>query len=116
MTIIRLRDMEFYARVGHSREERSVGGRIIVDVEMELSLPDEPLDSLKGTIDYAAVHARVGEVVGAREHVLLEDVAVRILDALGDVGASRVRVTVRKPQPPVDGIVGCAEVERERTL
>jgi len=56
----------------------------------------------------------VRQVVTTGEHVLLEDLAARLLDALADSGAVLATVRVRKPSPPMDGIVRAAEVEMTR--
>lgn len=115
---IRLRNMVFYTHHGVLAAEREMGQRLEVDVELRLDL-SEPgsTDNLAATVDYAAVYALVRRVVEEQRLNLIEAVAEAV--ARGILSACRpeqVTVRVRKPNPPVGGVVDCAEVEVVRTL
>jgi dihydroneopterin aldolase len=105
---LELRGMRFRARHGvHPEEkERPQSWEIDVVLQADLSRP-AATDELTDTVDYAAVHALVREIVEGPPVDLIETLAGRIaaavLDAtpVGLVGAVEVRL--RKPQAPLPG-------------
>jgi len=112
-----LKGLEFYGRHGARPEENSLGARFVVDVEMEVAFEGQG-DSLKATVDYAAVYARVAEVVENRRFYLIEaladHLAGELLAAFPKLEAVLVRV--HKPHAPIPGVFRdvYAEVERRR--
>lgn len=118
--ILRLRNMTFRAHVGTLPEERVVGQKVEVDLECHLDLQPAGLsDDLKDGIDYAGVCKLVGDITRHREYRLLEKLAEEIAGrVLVEYPAETVRVTVRKPLPPVDVVLDSVEVEitRSRTV
>ena len=112
---MRLSEMRFFGRIGHTEEERTVGTHVEVDVELDLALKDEgPVHALSRTLDYREVQAKVQEVIDGGEHPLLEGLTEEILDALETLTWTRALVRVRKPNPPVSQAIGSAEIEMER--
>ncbi len=93
---------------GVLEEERRLGQRFLVDVELDLE--DEAgarTDSIDDAVDYRDVVARVKAISDARAYNLLEAFAAALADALlADLPVTSVRVRVRKPdvvlEPPVD--------------
>jgi len=115
---ILLHGIEFYGYHGVSEQERIIGHRFSVDVELTIDLRSAgQSDQLECTIDYGEVCRRV-VAVGSGEPVrLIEAVAERIANeclSLSD-RAEAVRVRVRKLLPPVPSVVAAAEVEIYRT-
>jgi dihydroneopterin aldolase len=110
--------IKFHGFHGLTRMERQVGCRLAVDVSLEVDLePSGRSDDVRRTVDYRAVHGKVVEIGRGSSHRLLESFAVTLLDALFDeFPAQRIRVTVRKETPVLDGIVDSVGVElvRER--
>lgn len=113
---IRLLGITLYGRHGVTEEERAVGRRFEVDVELagDLSAAGET-DDLGTTVDYAALFAVVRAANEAGPYRLLEAFAERIArGVLQRFPVEEVTVRVRKPHPPVGGPVEAAEVEITR--
>ncbi|GBD10372.1 Dihydroneopterin aldolase [bacterium HR23] len=105
---ILLEGMAFYAFHGVSEEERRLGGRYLVDLEVRLPLGSAGArDRLEDTVDYSALYRLVQEVVLGPPQALLESlaqaIAERVLGRFPQVEG--VRVVVRKAPPPIKGAV-----------
>ena len=116
MDKIRLRRMVFAACHGVEPHEKSFPARIEVDVEVETDLRTAGLtDDLNETIDYSRLYSEVAHVIAGSGRDLLESLAEAIATCLLRIErCSATTVTVRKINPPVDGICECAEVEVRR--
>lgn len=116
MDRILLAGMEFYGYHGVLRQERELGQRFIVDVELELDLKKAGItDNLDETISYADVYEVVRQVVTGPPSHLIEAVAERVAAGLlNDPRVYRVKVRVKKPQAPIAGIFDYMGVEIER--
>jgi dihydroneopterin aldolase len=112
-----LRGAQFHGKHGVSPEERIVGGRIIVDVEIELDLARAGIsDDIADTVSYADVFKTIRHLVEETESQLLEALAYKIASALLEKFAMpAVTVNVRKQPPPIRGVVESAGVEIRRT-
>ncbi len=108
-----LEGMEFYARHGYYEEERIIGNKYSVDVEMALDF-DEAVeqDKLEGTVNYEKVYALVAEVMNI-DATLLEHLAGKIIKKIKTKfpNVKEVRVRVSKYNPPVKGLCKKATVE-----
>lgn len=111
-----LRGAQFHGKHGVSPEERIVGGRIIVDVEIEYDLARAGLsDDLADTISYADVFKTVRHLVEDTQSLLLEALARKIADALFEkFPIDAATIYVRKQPPPIRGVVESAGVEIRR--
>jgi len=104
----------FYAYHGVMEDEQNLGGKFELDVEMEgdFSAAAET-DSLKGTVDYEQVYKFIRSTVLEKKYYLLEALAHVIASGLlreyGPI--EQVTVRIRKPHPPVRGVVDYVEVE-----
>lgn len=115
MATIALHDLMFYAHHGCFEEERLIGTRFKVDVEMVTDGCKAALtDCLEDAIDYS----RVYELISAEMSVtslLLENVAGRILQRLTEAfSLIECRVTVSKMAPSLGGEAGRASVTLTR--
>jgi dihydroneopterin aldolase len=112
-----LRGAQFHGKHGVSPEERVVGGRIIVDIEIEYDLTRAGVsDTIEDTISYADVFKIVRHLVEDTESLLLEALARKISDALFErFPMDAVTIHVRKQPPPIRGVVESAGVEIRRT-
>ena len=116
---ILLTGMTFYGYHGVRPEERALGQRFVVDLEMELDLSAPAAsDDLGDTVDYSQVYRTVKEVVEGPPRNLLEtlaeETARRTLSAFPVDG---VRVRMTKPHVSIRGaaLEGAAvEVYRRR--
>jgi len=111
-----LRGAQFHGKHGVSPEERIVGGRIIVDVEIEYDLARAGVsDDLADTISYSDVFKTVRHLVEDTESLLLEALARKISDALFQkFPIQAATIYVRKQPPPIRGVVESAGVEIRR--
>jgi len=115
---IRIRNAVFYAYHGVASDEQNLGGHFEIDVDLRADLSAAlESDDLRRTVDYEAVYAMIHKTVTAKKYYLLEALANTI--AKGIMRAwpvvDSVTVRVRKPHPPVKGVVDHVEVEITET-
>lgn len=118
MDTIFLEGMQFYAYHGVNPEERTLGQRFHVDVELAVDLRAAGhSDQLTDTVNYSTVYKRVRAIVEGTPRQLIEAVADEIARVLlSDPRVMRVGVTVRKPEVALRGsILGAAGVRIVRT-
>lgn len=97
-------------------EERKLGQRFLVDVELLLDLREAGRrDDLAASVDYERVHALVVEIGTREQFRLLETLAARIASAvLEQFQVQQVTVRATKPSPPLPAVVGGVSVEITR--
>lgn len=110
---ILIQGIQFYGHHGVTEEERKLGQRFLVDVELSLDLTEAGRrDDLAASIDYSQVHAVVVEIGTREQFRLLEAVAARIASAILErFPVQQVRVRATKPSPPIPGLSGGVSVE-----
>jgi 7,8-dihydroneopterin aldolase/epimerase/oxygenase len=111
---IRLHNAVFYAYHGNQHEERRLGGKFHVDVEMETDFTEAAEhDSLHETVNYEAVYNLIQDILLTKKFNLIETVAKRIADSILDAYPMvlGVLVRVRKPGAPIRGVVDHVEAE-----
>ncbi len=114
---IELRGIALHGFHGVLEEERRVGQRFLVDVELDLEHEQAArTDSIEEAVDYREIVACVKRVSETRAYHLLEAFAAAVADALL-IGrpVTAVRVRVRKPDVVLDPPVEYAAVSVERT-
>ncbi len=111
-----LKNMIFYGYHGVYAAEKELGQRIEVDVEMELALHAAGVnDDLETTINYAEVYSLIKELVEEKDFNLIEALAHAIAEAiLSTYSLTEITVRVRKPNPPVGGVMDYFAVEINR--
>ena len=115
--LIRLKDLTVFGNFGVSPAEREVGQKIQLDIDLHADLRAAcKSDSLKDTINYEAVYAKVIEAIEDRKHRLLEslgeDVAFRLLEGFP---VSKVTIHLRKHTLPFPNNLSYVEVCLTRT-
>lgn len=109
---ILLEEMEFYAFIGCSNEEKQIGTRFSVSLVLsgDFSLA-AARDNLADAVNYVEVRAVVAEVL-AQPANLLEAVASRIAHAIKTnfSAVENVEVTLRKLNPTIGGKCKAAAV------
>ena len=112
--VIRIKNASFYAYHGVASDEQNLGGKFEVDADLygDLSAAKDS-DSLKQAVDYETVYATIKRIVTSKKFFLLEALANTIAQGIiGEFGAlTSVVVRVRKPHPPVKGVIDYVEVE-----
>jgi len=111
-----LNGLTFFARHGVREEERALGQRFVIDLEVgadcrAAALADDPALC----VDYALIYELVAERVQKRSFRLIEALAEDLAGAiLARFPVAYVRVRVGKPHAPLAGIFREAAVEIER--
>jgi len=113
---IRVKNMTFHAYHGVWDEEREIGQRFEVDLELKFDIrKSSSSDKLKDTIDLYAVFEAVEDVIVNKKFNLVETMAEKVASrVLADFAAEAIRVVVRKPHAPIRGIQDGIEVEITR--
>ena len=111
--------MTFYGYHGVRPEEKELGQRFVVDLEMELDLSAPAAsDDLRDTVNYSLVYQVVREIVEGPSRNLLETVAEETArGVLSAFPVDGVRVRVTKPHVSIRGAVlagAGVEVHRRR--
>jgi len=111
-----LHNMVFRGRHGVHPAERELGQRFEIDVELGLDLSQAVAsDDLTDTVDYSRLHAIVREEVEEQQYQLIETLAGTLVRRLlAELPVTSVLVRVRKPQVPLNGMLGFAAVEMQR--
>lgn len=103
---IHLKDVRLFSHVGVFPEEKENGQYFVFDIDL---LFDEPIlgvesDLLTDSVSYADVYDTLKDIVEAAHFDLIERLAGVIADELlENYPCSKVRVTVKKPDAPIDG-------------
>lgn len=114
---IRLNEMVFYGYHGVFPEERKLGQRFVVSLEVETDPAlDHNIRHLNDTVNYERVFTMVKHHMENQQFELLENCAVEILDHLFEefsliIGAE---VSIRKPGVAINGSLESAEVIYQR--
>jgi dihydroneopterin aldolase len=113
---ILIHGIQFHGYHGVHEEERKLGQRFLVDVEILLDLTEAGRrDDLAASVDYERVHALVMEIGTREQFRLLEALAERVASAvLEQFHVQRVTVRATKASPPLPGVVGSVSVEIAR--
>lgn len=112
--VIRIKNAQIYAYHGVEIGEQKLGGKFEVDVDLRCDLSRAMVsDSLSETLDYEAVYSVILNAVTAKKYHLLEALANTIANHLlaNFTTVSSLTIRVRKPHPPVKGVVDHVEVE-----
>ena len=112
MDILRLNDIQVFAYHGNKPEEKEKGQIFLISAEIRSDLGKAYLtDDLKDTIDFDLVYKIVSETVKQTKYNLLEalgeEICLRILKAFPAV---EVKLSIKKPDPPIDGKLNSVEV------
>ncbi|MDP3897037.1 MAG: dihydroneopterin aldolase [Mesorhizobium sp.] len=111
--VIRLANCAFFARHGVHDEEERLGQRFYVDAELTIdAMGALQADTIEGTVDYGVAFSVIEEVITGRRRFLIEalalDVAQTLCARLPQI--VRARITIRKPNAPVQGVLDHVEV------
>lgn len=114
--IIRLKGMEFYGYHGVLEEEKKMGQRFLIDVDIQLSNSTSmKTDELARTINYVEVYSVIQNYVEREQYNLIETLADSIVTGLLDrFDCTGARVVVHKPNAPIPGVFKDISVEVTR--
>ncbi len=113
---ITLTGLEVYAHHGVFDFERERGQRFLIDAEVAVDLASAAAgDALERTVHYGELAAAIVAAVERDPVDLIETVAERVADvALGFAGVHTARITVHKPEAPIDAVFADVSVTVER--
>ena len=113
MDKIRLKNIQIYAYHGLHPEEKNIGQKFQIDIELSADLKKPcRTDSINDTIDYYKVYEIAEQCLKNNRSNLIEYVAQNIANkVLAISGVVDIQVVVRKPSVPIDGICDSIEVE-----
>ncbi len=96
--------IECFGHHGVFEHERRDGQRFVIDLALGVdSTPAAASDDLRDTVDYGSLVAQVKAAVEKDPVDLIENLAQRIADVcLWDTRVEWARVTVHKPDAPID--------------
>ncbi len=116
MDVIRLKNMIFYAHHGYYEAERELGQKFEVDIEIQCDFKQAAQsDDLKKTMDYRKIYDISKEIFENSKFKLIETVAERMANKLLRLpGIDNVRIRVRKPHVPLNGLLDYVEIELYR--
>ncbi|MHB1652450.1 MAG: dihydroneopterin aldolase [Desulfitobacteriaceae bacterium] len=111
--VIHMRGLEFYAFHGVLPEERRLGQKFIVDLDLYCDLQTAGLsDRVEDTINYAEVYGIVRGYIESEPSSLLEHLAERMAQGiLQGFPCFKIRVELHKPQAPIQGIFRDISIE-----
>jgi len=111
-----LKGLQFYGYHGVLPQERELGRRFVIDLELFLDLTEAGRrDDLSCTVDYTMVLQLVEKQVTSSSHRLIEAVAEDIAAAvLGNFSVEEVKVRVKKIDVPLPGSFEYMAVEISR--
>jgi 7,8-dihydroneopterin aldolase/epimerase/oxygenase len=118
MSKILLENMEFFAYHGCFEEERIIGNKFFVDLEIDTDTSKaEMSDELRDTLNYQEVYNVLKEQMQVKSH-LLEHLGRRIIDALDRRFKSirYVKIKVSKMHPPLGGKMRSVSLVMERNM
>lgn len=114
-TLIRIEQITVYGFHGALPEERVLGQRFQIDLQLEIEGPVPGDDSLENTVDYRQAVEIARRVVEGPPRHLLETLAEQIAGELLRLpGVNAVKVCLRKPHPPIPAVEGGVAVEISR--
>ena len=112
MFTVRLDRLEFHAFIGVPAEERTIGNRLTVDVELEVDGAADFTDSLDDTVDYSEIAQLIQDSVMGSSSKTLERAArlaaERVLSEFALVRA--VTLELSKIHPPMNHVVESCSV------
>lgn len=114
---IELSGLRFYGHHGVKKEEKTLGQWFEIDLTLwgDFSVAGQS-DKLAHTLDYDQVFSLTRKIVEGQAVNLLEHLASKIMKALLPLPlVDKVRVKVKKLQPPLPGYVQAIGVEMVRS-
>ena len=118
MDKIFLNQVEFFAYHGVLEQEKTLGQKFIIDLEVQLDLKEAgQTDDVNKTINYVGLYDIVKQTAQLERYDLLEaiveNIASRLLEKYKTI--QNVRVKIFKPSAPIAGILAGTAVEIERS-
>lgn len=112
---IKINNMQFYSYNGVLKEEKMLGQKIEVDVEIKLPIEKFDLkDDITNTINYSDVYTIIKSTVEQNNFNLIESLANKIRNSIFNTykdNITSVCIRIRKYSVPIKGIFDNVEIE-----
>ena len=118
LTRITINSAQFYAYHGVSAEERILGGKYEIDLDMYYDATKAVInDDINSALNYEEAFFLIEEVIAGENHALVETIANEILNHLMEKFRilQTATVRVRKMNAPLHRIVQFIEAEQTMT-
>ena len=116
MDRITLKNMVFFGYHGAMEEERELGGRFEVDIDLmgDFSAP-ATTDDLADAVDYQKAYFLIRGIIEGSKYHLIEKIAGDVAEEiLSTFNVEKVNVRLRKRNVPIGGVIDYVEVELSR--
>ncbi|MEI7884158.1 MAG: dihydroneopterin aldolase [Clostridia bacterium] len=116
--MLEIKNMQFWGKHGYYEEETKRGQKFFIDVQASYDMLQMcKTDQLDKGINYIELYKTCKEVVEDEQYKLLQKLAYRIIEKSYDRFAllSWIKVTVKKPFVPVEGIVDYISIVIEKS-
>ncbi len=118
MDKIIMKNMAFYGYHGVMEEEQSLGQHFFVDAVLFADLKKAgQSDEVNHTLHYGIIYEKIKAIVEKERYNLIEalghNIGIRLLEEYPEL--EEIRITIRKPSAPVNGIFDYMGVEITRT-
>ena len=113
---ITLKNCAFFARHGVHDEEEFLGQRFFVDAELDVEQGTALIeDSIDDTVHYGIAFIEIEKIITGRRRYLIEALALEVATTLCSrfPQIRRAKVSIRKPNAPVPGVLDYVEVTVE---
>ena len=112
---IELKELHFQAFHGLYPEERKTGNEFRVAVEVDYLPPDDVITHIDDTLNYASLYVIVERAMH-KPVDLLETLVMQITDSIHTnfPQANRIKISVHKLHPPIEGFTGEVGVVYEK--
>lgn len=117
MDKIIIKGIEVFAYHGAFKEENTLGQRFTIDIEMSKDIKKACVnDTLEDTVHYGFVHDDVVALTKNNKFKLIEKLAEEIAKMIiTKYGVEELKVTIEKPNAPINGIFRYVAVEITRS-
>ena len=113
---ITLKNCAFFARHGVHDEEEFLGQRFFVDAELDVEQGSALVeDSIDDTVHYGIAFTEIEAIITGRRRYLIEALALEVATTLCArfPQIRRAKISIRKPNAPVPGVLDYVEVTVE---
>lgn len=113
---ITLKNCAFFARHGVHDEEEFLGQRFFVDAELDVEQGTALVeDSIDDTVHYGIAFTEIERIITGRRRYLIEALALEVATTLCSrfPQIRRAKISIRKPNAPVPGVLDYVEVAVE---
>lgn len=113
---ITLKNCAFFARHGVHDEEEFLGQRFFVDAELDVEQGTALVeDSIDDTVHYGIAFTEIEKIITGRRRYLIEALALEVATTLCSQFPQirRAKISIRKPNAPVPGVLDYVEVTVE---